>query len=79
MFFVSKGNRLTFILPLIDDVKNRLSGAKYFTSIDLRAGYWQVKCHEFSQDLTALTCSRGLADFATRYLDDVLIWSKKNI
>ena len=40
-------------LPLIDDVLNRLSGAKFFTSIDLRAGYWQVKCHESSQDLTA--------------------------
>ena len=47
-------------LPLIDDVINRLSGGKYFTSIDLRAGYWQVKCHESSQDLTAFTCHRRL-------------------
>ena len=50
-------------LPLIDDVINRLSCAKYFTSIDLRAGYWQVKCHESSQDLTAFTCHRSLFSF----------------
>ena len=50
-------------LPLIDDVLNRLSGAKFFTSIDLRAGYWQVKCHESSQDLTTFICQRGLFSF----------------
>ena len=90
-------------LPLIDDIINRLSGAKYFTSLDLRSGYWQVKVDEGSQDRTAFTCHKGLFsfksmpfglcnapsvftelmtevldgldDFATSYLDDVLIWS----
>ena len=37
---LNKITRLMAInLPLIVDIINRLSGAKYFTSIDLRAGY----------------------------------------
>ena len=61
---LNKITRLMAInLLLIDDVIGRLSGANYFTSIDLRAGYLQVNCHESSQDLTAFICHRGLFSF----------------
>ena len=39
-------NRVTecdvFPLPFIDDTLDLLSGAKYFTTVDLASGYWQV-------------------------------------
>ena len=35
-----------FPLPRAQDLIDRLSGARYFTSLDLRSGYWQVKIKE---------------------------------
>ena len=32
-----------FPLPRVQDLIDRLAGAKYFSSLDLRSGYWQVK------------------------------------
>ena len=41
-----------------------LSGAKYFTVLDLKSGYWQVKVKEEDKKKTAFTVShRGLFEF----------------
>ena len=57
-----------YSLPRIEDLLDTLNGSCIFTSIDLKAGYWQVELDEKSIPLTAFTvgplgffeCSRML-------------------
>ena len=50
-------------LPLIDDILTLLGKAKYFTSLDLKSGYWQVLMDEKDKEKTAFACHRGLFEF----------------
>ena len=50
-------------LPRIDDILDTLAQAKYFTTLDLSAGYWQVELDEDSQAKTAFTTHCGLFEF----------------
>lgn len=50
-------------LPLIDDLLDQLGKASYFTSLDLKSGYWQVQVQEEDKEKTAFTCHRGLFEF----------------
>ena len=50
-------------LPRIDDTLNALGGAKYFTTLDLQSGYWQVALEEKSKEVTAFTTSKGHWEF----------------
>jgi hypothetical protein len=40
-------------IPRIDDTFNTLSGAKYFSSVDMFSGYWQVELKEEDKEKTA--------------------------
>ena len=42
-------------LPCIKETLDCLNGAEWFTSLDLKLGYWQVEMEEDSKDLTAFT------------------------
>ena len=44
-----------YSLPRITEALYCLSGSQWFTSLDLKAGYWQVKLDEDSKPLTAFT------------------------
>ena len=52
-----------FPLPRIDDSLDSLAHAKYFTTLDLAAGYWQVPMEPHSQEKTAFSTHSGLYEF----------------
>ena len=50
-------------LPRIDDSLDLLAGSKYFTTLDLASGYWQVGMDQKSQEKTAFVTHSGLYEF----------------
>ncbi len=40
-------------LLVVNDTVNKIEGKKYYTSIDLVSGYWQMEVDENSQDIMA--------------------------
>ena len=51
-------------LPRIDELLDRLHGAKYFSSIDLASGYWQIPIDQESQEKTAFRTPFGSYEFS---------------
>ena len=47
-------------IPRIADALDALAGAKYFSTLDLRSGYWQVAMSEDAKQKTAFCFQRGL-------------------
>ena len=45
----------TFPIPRIRDVLDKLSGAKYFSNIDARSGFWNLKLDKKSRDLLSFS------------------------
>ncbi|RVW46128.1 Retrovirus-related Pol polyprotein from transposon 17.6 [Vitis vinifera] len=64
-------------IPLIADLFDQLGRARYFTKLDLRSGYYQVRIAEGDEPKT--TCvtrsSTHLDKFVVVYLDDIVIYS----
>ena len=52
-----------FPLPRIDDLLDQLGKAQYFSTLDLAAGYWQIRINEASKEKTAFTTQQGLFEF----------------
>ena len=62
-----KLNELTvkdaYPLPRIDDSLDHLSGAHWFSTLDLYSGYWQVELEPEDKPKTAFVTERGLDQF----------------
>jgi hypothetical protein len=52
-----------FPLPRIDDTIDALYGARYFSTLDLLSGYWQIEINEADKHKTAFICEPGLFEF----------------
>ncbi|KRX79010.1 Retrovirus-related Pol polyprotein from transposon 17.6 [Trichinella sp. T6] len=50
-------------LPRIDDTLDALSGAQWFSTLDLASGYWQVEMETRDREKTAFTTPYGLYQF----------------
>src|SRR6266542_4008557 len=62
-----KTNAITIVdahsLPVVNDTINKIGEKKFYTSIDLASGYWQVEVDENSQDITAFVIPWRLYQF----------------
>ena len=53
----------SYPLPRIDDSLDALNGSKWFSTLDLSSGYWQVEMHPSDAEKTAFVTSKGLFEF----------------
>jgi hypothetical protein len=52
-----------YTLPRIDDLFDQLKGAKYFSKIDLRSGYYQLRIHSGDVPKTTFVTRYGQHEF----------------
>ena len=50
-------------LPRVDDLLDSLQGYKYFSTLDLRSGYWQLDVNPKDRHKTAFVTPQGLWEF----------------
>ena len=60
---IEKKNSLAVPLPLIDDILALLGKTAYFSTLDLRSGYWQVSLDEPGWEKTVFVWHLGLFNF----------------
>ena len=58
---ITEKNR--YPLPVIDDILENFKGTKWFSTLDLASGYWQVAVKEEDKKKTAFITSYGLYEF----------------
>jgi hypothetical protein len=49
----------SYPIPKIDSCLDTLTGARFFSTLDLRSGYWQVEIEKSDRDKTAFVTRMG--------------------
>ena len=49
----------SYPLPRIDDTLEALAGSKWFSTLDLKNGYWQVELNDEDKEKTAFSAGNG--------------------
>lgn len=52
-----------FPMPLIADTLDYLSGTNVYSTLDMKAGYWQIELHPSAREKSAFVTHNGLYDF----------------
>ena len=60
---MSPSHKDSYPLPHIDESIEALSGAKMFSTLDLKSGYWQVELDPQDKEKTAFSLGSGLWQF----------------
>ena len=53
----------TYPLPHVDDLLDEIGDARYFSTLDLASGYWQIRVAASSREKTAFITPEGLFQF----------------
>ena len=53
----------SYSLPRVDDTLDRLAGMQWFSTLDLKSGYWQVEMEAKDKEKMAFTTGNGLWQF----------------
>ncbi|GBM95331.1 Retrovirus-related Pol polyprotein from transposon 297 [Araneus ventricosus] len=53
----------SYPLPRLDDTLHSLNGSQWFSTLDLKSGYWQVEIQPEDKEKTAFTTGQGLWQF----------------
>ena len=59
----------SYPLPRIDDTLQSLAGSRWFSTLGLRSGYWQVEIDPKDKEKTAFSTGMGLWQF-----DNQTVW-----
>ena len=53
----------SFPLPRVDSTLDALNGSQWFSTLDLKSGYWQVELEQSAKEKTAFSYGKGLWQF----------------
>jgi len=53
----------SYPLPRIDDIFDQLSGNAWYSTLDLKSGYWQIRIRPEDREKTAFSIGNGLWQF----------------
>ena len=53
----------TYKIPNKDSLINFIQGGKYFSQLDCKSGFWQIRLEEASKPWTMFSCSYGLYEW----------------